>query len=167
MPTLAVASGATPGTGMTSTSEKRSRDLADVSQRPCRSSEQALTTMTAQARRRVTPDEAYVDLCEWTTRKTCSSKSGGTTCSRVGTLRLRSGSPLTVSAKVHFVQDIKPHTDPSLGDCSYLNSPSLPHPPSRFGADTPQRVTGWIHVGTCTGLSRIQLRPRPRARPSP
>ncbi|KAH9467107.1 hypothetical protein Pst134EA_000916 [Puccinia striiformis f. sp. tritici] len=49
-------------------------------------------------------DPSYVDLCPFTSRKHCRQQSqAGCT-------------------KVHYKPDIQPHTDLSLGDCSYLNT---------------------------------------------
>ncbi|KAA1109381.1 hypothetical protein PGTUg99_036989 [Puccinia graminis f. sp. tritici] len=49
-------------------------------------------------------DPNYVDLCPYTSRKHCRQQSqAGCT-------------------KVHYKPDIQPHTDLSLGDCSYLNT---------------------------------------------
>ncbi|OAV91589.1 hypothetical protein PTTG_04255 [Puccinia triticina 1-1 BBBD Race 1] len=53
-------------------------------------------------------DPNYVDLCPYTSRKHCRQQSqAGCT-------------------KVHYKPDIQPHTDLSLGDCSYLNRRAPP-----------------------------------------
>ncbi|KAJ3733415.1 MT-A70-domain-containing protein [Lentinula guzmanii] len=77
-----------------------------------------------------TSDHAFEPICSHITKVECAKARVGTICDRV-----------------HFRPLIRPHTDPSLGHCSYLNtcyseptyaqSPSIPPFPSNSNSSTP------------------------------
>jgi mRNA (2'-O-methyladenosine-N6-)-methyltransferase len=93
-------------------------------------------------------EDEFEPICDHITKESCAkarSESdfyGSTVCDRVSCehVSLSTNRLLTVRLQIHFRPLIRPHTDPSLGHCSYLNtcyseptyalSPSIPPFPS-------------------------------------
>lgn len=90
-------------------------------------------------------EEHFEPICTYITKEECSKAS------------LKASEPPTICDRIHFRPLIRPHTDPSLGHCSYLNtcyseptyaqSPSIPPYPGSVSVRGPVSLPSGLGAG--------------------